>query len=183
MLRQVLHVDLAEISQARMQRKEREPAILDLQTLHQLAAKVQPRGGSHHGTFLRRENILIALLVLRLYRTVDILRERSLAQRVQSFLELIMIPVIKEAKRTSTRCRVVDYLGHHGIVLAKIQLIADTDLTSRIHQHVPQTQILVQLAQQEHLDTRAGLFLVAIQTSGKYFRVVEDKHVAFPIIV
>ena len=94
MLCQIFHVDLTEITQARMQCQESELAILDLQTFHQLTAKMQSRSRSHNRTFFRGENILITILVFRFHLTFDILRQRSLAQGIQSLLKLVVVPVI-----------------------------------------------------------------------------------------
>ena len=80
MLCQIFHVDLTEITQARMQCQESELAILDLQTFHQLTAKMQSCGRSHNRTFFRGENILITILVFRFHLTFDDFLEQNVVK-------------------------------------------------------------------------------------------------------
>lgn len=102
---------------------------------------------------------------------------RSLSQRIQCFLELVVRAVIQETQGTSAGSSVVNHFGHHGIIVTKIKLVTDTDLTGRIYQHIPQAKFLIQLAQQKYLDTGTGLFLISIQTRRENFRIIKDKHI------
>ena len=86
------------------------------------------------------------------------------------------------SRGTPRSCRrkgsgVVDYLGSHDVVLAEVELVADAYLARRVDQDVPQSELAVQLAQQEYLDVGSGLLLVAVQTCRKDLRVVEYEHV------
>lgn len=91
--------------------------------------------------------------------------------------------VIQEPERAPARGGVVYDLGHHAVVLAEIELVADAYLACRLHEHVPELVVRVQLAEQEHLDARPSLLLVAEQARREHFRVVEDHHVAFVEII
>ena len=105
------------------------------------------------------------------------MRQWGFAQCVQSFLKLIVRTVIKETERTTARSRIVNNFSHHRIVVTEIQLIADTYLTGRVYQYIPQTEFFIQLAKKEYLDTGTGLFLITIQTGREYFRIIEDEHI------
>ena len=140
------------------------------------------RRGSH-GALLLGEDGLVTLGVLGFDLLAYPLRQRRFAQREERMLELLVGAVEQEAQRAAARSGVVDHLGHHQVVIAEIELVADADLARRIDQHVPQTQFAVQLAQQEDFDLGAGLLLVAVQTGRKDLRVVEDEQVALVEIV
>ena len=94
-----------------------------------------------------------------------------------------MRSVVQKTKRTPARSRIVDDFCHHGIIFTEVQLVADTNLTSGVDQHIPKTQILVQFSQQEHFDTGTRLFLVAVQTGRKHLGIVEDKYILIVEIV
>ena len=88
-----------------------------------------------------------------------------------------MRTVIEESQRTSaTRC-IVDNFGHHRTVLLEEEFVADTNLPGRLYEHIPQSQFLVELTQQEYLDFGIGLLLGAIKTGGEHLRIIEDKRV------
>ena len=91
--------------------------------------------------------------------------------------------VIEESQGASTAGSVVDHLGHHGTIVLEEEFVADTDLTGWLHEHIPQTQVGVQLAQQEHLDLGISLLLGAIETGGEHLGVVEDKGIVLVEIV
>ena len=91
--------------------------------------------------------------------------------------------VIEESQRTTTARGVVDDLGHHRTVVLEEQFIADSNLTGRLHEHIPETEVSVQLAQQEHLDLGIGLLLRTIETGRKHFSVVEDEGVVLIEVV
>ena len=113
----------------------------------------------------------------------DIARQRSSTQREQLSLELVVRTVVEETQRTASAGRIVDDLCHHGTVLLEEQLVADTYLTGRLYEHIPQAQFLVQLTQQEHLDLGIGLLLSAVETRREDFRVVEHDDIALAEIV
>ena len=144
---------------------------------------MHPRRGSHHGPLLRGEDRLVAFAVLRFDLLAHPARKGRLAQFEERRLEFVVIAVEQEAQRAAARSGVVDHLGHHQVVVAEVELVADADFAGRIDQHVPQAQFAVQLAQQEDFDLGAGLLLVAVQTGRKDLRVVEDEQVALVEIV
>ena len=183
MLGQVLDVDGPEITQSHVQRQKGHVAALDLEPFHQVLAEMQSGRRRGDGSLVLRVNRLIALLVDRFDFRAYPLGQRRLAEFVQRRLELVVVAVEQETKRPPARGRVVDHLGHHQVVVAEIELVADTYLARRIDQHVPQAQVAVQLAQQENFDLGSRLLLVAVQTGRKHFRIVEYQHVALPEII
>ena len=94
-----------------------------------------------------------------------------------------MRTVVEESEGTSTAGGIVNDLSHHRTILLKEELITDTDLTGRLHEHVPQTQFLVEFTQQEHLDLGISLLLGTIQTGRKHLGIVEDKGIVLVEIV
>ena len=177
MLGKILHIYLAEVTQPGMHRHKGKVYTFDFHTLHQLAAEMKSGSGSCHSPFVLGKDSLETLGIFLFYRTTDETGQRSLSQRIQCLLELVVRTFIEETQRTSTGSGVINHLGHHGIVLTKIKLVTDADLTGRIDQHIPQVKLLVQLAQQEYLDTGSGLFLISIQTCRENFRIIKDKHI------
>ncbi len=113
----------------------------------------------------------------------NINRQRRLAKGKEVVLELVMRTVVEEAQRTATARGVVIHLGDHRAYFVEEELVADTDLTRRLHQHIPQMGFLVQLAKDEHLNLGISLLLGAIQTGGEHLRVVEHKRIAVVEIV
>ena len=94
-----------------------------------------------------------------------------------------MRTVIEETQRASTAGGIVDDLSHHGAVLVEEKLVADTDLSCRLYQHVPQSQFLVQFSQQEHLNLCIGLFLGTIETGWEHLGVIQYHDIAIVEIV
>ena len=177
-LGEVFHINVAEVTQAGMQGDVGKVNTLDFHTLHQLAAEVQAGGRRRNSSFVACKNRLETFGIVRLYGTVDdAVGQRRFAQRIERLLELIVRTVVKETKRTPARSGVVDNLSHHGVVVTEVELIADTYFTGRVHQYIPQPELFVQLTQQEHFNTRTGLFLVAVQAGRENLGVVEDKHI------
>ena len=91
--------------------------------------------------------------------------------------------VVKETQRAPTAGGIINDLCHHRTFFLEEQFVADTDLTCRFHQHIPQAQLRIQLTQQEDFNLGIGLFLCAIQTGGEYLRIVEDDGVTLVEIV
>ena len=88
-----------------------------------------------------------------------------------------MRTVIEETQRTSTAGGVVDDLSHHRSVILEEEFVTDTDLSCRFYQHIPQTQVRVQLTQQEHFDLGIRLLLRTVETCREHLRIVEDKRI------
>ena len=123
------------------------------------------------------EDGLIALLVDLLDLLAHPTRQRRFAQLIESLLELVVVAIEQETQRATARGGIVDHLSHQQIVITEIEFVADTDLTRGIDQHVPQTLLAVQFAQQKDLDLGAGLLLIAIEAGGKDFGIVENEDV------
>ena len=113
----------------------------------------------------------------------DVARQRRLTQCKQFALEFVVRTVVEEAQRATATRRVVDDLGHHRAALVEKQFVADANLSRRLHQHVPQAHILIQFAQQKHLDFRVGFLLRAVQSRRKHLRIVENEGVALVEVV
>lgn len=77
----------------------------------------------------------------------------------------------------------IDDLRHDGVVFAEVELVANADFPCRLYQHIPEAKLLVELAQEEHLDVRPRLLLIAEEACGKHLRVVEDEHIVFVEVV
>ena len=98
----ILHINIAEVAQTGMQSDVGKVNSFNLHALHQLAAEMQARRRSSYSTLITGKNRLETFRILRFYRTVDdAVRQRSFAQRIQSFLELVMRPVVKKTESTS----------------------------------------------------------------------------------
>ena len=94
-----------------------------------------------------------------------------------------MRAVVEETERTATACGIVNHLSHHRAVIFEEEFVADADLTGRLHQHVPQAQLFIEFAQQEHLDLGISLLLRTIETSREHLGVIEYKGVVLVEIV
>ena len=184
-LGQVFHLNRVEGTQSAMNRDVGKAIAAYLHHLHQLLAEVQTRRRGSDGSLVLGIDSLEVLHVVGLGRAAvhDVAGQRSLAQVEQLALELIVRAVVEESQRATAARGVVDHLGHHWPVVVEEQLVADAYLAGRLHQHVPEAQLLVQLAQQEHLNLRVGLLLRAVQTGGEHLRVVEDEGVALVEVV
>ena len=132
---------------------------------------------SCYRTFIFSKNGLETFCIFFFYRTTDETGQRSLTQSIKSFLELIVRTVIKESQSTSARSGIINNFGHHRVVITKIQLITNTDLTCRIYQYIPQAKLLIQFTQQKNLDTCTGFLFISIQTRREDFRIIKDKHI------
>ena len=94
-----------------------------------------------------------------------------------------MRTVVEETQRTATAGGVINHLSHHGAILLEEELVADTDLTGGLHEHIPQALVSIELTQQEHLDLGIGLLLSTIQTSREHLGIVKDKGIVLTEIV
>ena len=86
------------------------------------------------------EEGLIALCVVAVGAAVHILGQGRFAHSVEEFAELFLRAIEEEAQGTATRGGVVDDFGHELIVLAEVELIADTDLTCWVDDDVPELE-------------------------------------------
>ena len=179
MLRQILDLDGIEIAESAVQGNISEVDATDLHTLQQFTAEMQTCRRSCDGTLILGIDGLEDLHILRHSRATvdDITGQWGCSQGEKFLFELIVRTVIKESQRTSTARGVVDDLCHHRTIILEEELIADTDLTGRLHEHIPETEVTVQLTQQEHLDLCVGLLLRTIETCGEHLRIVKDKGV------
>ena len=178
-LREVLDVHRAEVSQPDVQRHERLVDALDLHALHQVFREVHAGRRGSHGALLLGEDGLVTLGVLGFDLLAYPLRQRRFAQREERMLELLVGAVEQEAQRAPARGRIVDHLGHQQVVIAEVEFVADADLAGRVDQHVPEPQFAVQFAQQENLDLGTRLLLVAVEACWEDFGVVEYEEVFF----
>ncbi len=89
-----------------------------------------------------------------------------------------MRAVVEEAQRATAGSGVIYHFGYHGFILAEVEFVADTDFACRFDQHIPEFLLYIEFAEEEHFDTGAGLFLVAVKQGGKHFGVVEHHYIA-----
>ena len=183
MLREILDIYGAEVAQTCVKRDEGRLDALDLHTLEQVLREVHSGRRCGHGAFVLGEYGLVALGILGLDLLAHPSRQGRLAQTVERRLELVVRAVEEEAQRTAARGGVVDHLGAHHVVVAEVELVPYSYLSGRINQNVPQTQLAVELAQQEDLDLGARLLLVSVEACGEYLRVVEDEDILLLEIV
>ena len=73
-----------------------------------------------------------------------------------------MRTVIKESQRTPAGGGIVDHLRNHRLVFSEIKFVAYADLARRLHKHIPQLVLGVQLTEKKDFDTGTGLLLVSI---------------------
>lgn len=100
-----------------------------------------------------------------------------LAQGVERAFELVVVAVVEEAQCASAAGSVVNDFGHDGVVVAKVELVAYTYFACGVDEHVPQAQLLVEFAQQEHFDACTGFLFIAVESRGEHLCVVEHEHV------
>ena len=150
---------------------------LDFHALHDLAGEVHAGGGGGDCAFVFGKYALEAFQVFRLALAAYETGDRGFAEGVERTLELIVVAVVEEAERAAAARGVVDDFRHNGVVLAEIELIANSDFTRGVYEHVPQAQFLIELTQQEHLDACAGFLLVAVEACGEDLGVVEHEDV------
>ena len=113
----------------------------------------------------------------------DVAWQWSLAKCEQLAFELIVRTVVKEAQRTAAACSVVDDLSHHCARIVEEELVAYTNLTCRLNEHVPEAHLLIEFAQQEHLNLSVSLLLCAIKARRKHLSVVEDESIMLVKVV
>ena len=144
---------------------------------------MQSCGRSSDRTFVFREYGLKPFFVFLCRPAVDEIGQRRFAECVESLLELIVRPVIKEPQCAASRCGIVYDFGHHRLVFAEIELVAYPYLPGRVYKHIPQTQLFIQFTQEENFYPRSGLFLIAEKPCRKHFGVIEDEYVLIVKIV
>ena len=137
MLCEVLDIDLAIVAKARVHGEESCFDAFYLHALHQFTAEVQSCGRSHHGTLFGCEYALIALGIGGNGFALDIGGQGSLSELVQGILEFLMASVVKESESAAARGGVVDNLGHHRLIVAEVQFIADANLACRLYKDIP----------------------------------------------
>ena len=177
-----------------MNRDEVKIDTLDLHALQELTAEMKCCRRSHHATLIASEYCLIALtvgkrmviidrLIYHITTILDHWRNRGLAIAKEHPDELLMSSIKQESQSTSSRCGIVNHLGYKTVVLTEIEFVANSDLASRIDQHIPETCFSIQFSQQENLDARPCLLLVAVETSWKDLGIVEEHKVFLVKIV
>ena len=177
MLGQILDLYRAKRPQPGMQRHWKNIHSLLFQGGDELRGEVQTGGRSRDSTALRSKHRLISIFVFRLDIPLQIRRDGRLPDFVDLVVEFFVGTLKDKPDCPTPRGCIVDNLSNETIF--EIQLVANADLAGRVYDHVPQAALRVQFTQQEHLDARAGLLLVAKETGGEDFRVVHDHHVAF----
>ncbi len=120
MLRQILHVDGAEIAQTRVQGDEGRVDALDLHAFEQVLREVHTRRGGGHRALARGEYGLVTLGVLGLHLFAHPARQGRFAEFVKRLLELLVRAVEEEPQRAAARGGVVDHLGSHHVVVAEV---------------------------------------------------------------
>ena len=94
-----------------------------------------------------------------------------------------MRTVVQETEGTATAGGIVDDLSHHRTGFIEEELVADADLASRLHEHVPEAHLLVQFAEQKDLNLGIRLLLCAIQASREHLRIVEEEGISLIEII
>ena len=94
-----------------------------------------------------------------------------------------MRAVEEEADGAAAGGGVVDHFGYEGVVGAEVELVADADLAGGVDNDVPEAHVLVEFAEEEHLDACTGFFLLAVEEGGEDLGVVgDDDIVLFDIV-
>ena len=177
MLRQILNIYAAEVTQTCVQGDKRAINALNLHPLEQVLREVHTCRRGYNSTLLLGKNCLITLCILRLNLLAHPAWQRSLAEAIEGLLELLIRTIVEETQCTTARSGIVNNLCSQNIILAKVELIADTNLTRRIYQHIPQSKLTVELTKQENFNLGTGLLLISIEASRKYLCIVKDKAV------
>ena len=177
MFREILYIHSAEVAQSGVQGYEGRIYALDLHALQEVLREVHTCGGGCNSALMLGVDGLITLGILLFHLLSHPAGQRCLAQAVKRLLELFVGAVKEKTQGAAARCGVVDNLGTHHIVVTEIELVADTDFTCRVYQHIPKAQLAVKLAQKENLNLGTCLLFVAIEACGKDFGVVEDKEI------
>ena len=189
-LGKVFHLDFMEVAQSTMQGNKCRVDASDLHTFHELAREMKPCGWRCYGTFLLSKHALevfhIFLCGMVYLAIVDnITWQWSLAQSKERAFEDIVLTVlvIEEAKSTSTAGSIVDYLSHHLVDIIKEEFVSYTNLTGWFYEHIPESHLLIQLSEQEHLNLGIGLLLGTIESCREHLGVVEYKRISLIEIV
>ena len=101
-LGEVLNVNIAEVSLAKVHGDVGCIHSLDLHPLHQLTAKVQACSRGSHSTFVLGKDGLETVVILFRSLALDIKGKRSFTKCIQGCLELIVRTVIEESQGTAT---------------------------------------------------------------------------------
>ena len=145
-----------------MERKECLVDTLNLHALHEVLREVKTRCWSCHSTLMLSIDSLIPLLILGLYLCAYPAWKWRLTHSVERLLELLVRTIEQEAEGTATRSSVINNLGTHKLIITEVELVADTNLSCRVHQHIPQAQLAVELTEQEDLDVCTCLLLATL---------------------
>ena len=134
-------------------------------------------GGRGDCAFVFGKDALEAFQVFRFALAAYETGDRRFAEGVERTLELVVVAVVEEAECAAAARCVVDNFRHNGVVLAEVELVANSYFTRGVYEHVPQAQFLVEFAQQEHFDPCAGLLLISVEACGEHLGVVEHEDV------
>src|SRR5690554_4762602 len=113
-----------------MQGDVRKMSTLYFKALQQFATEVQTGCGRRHSPFVLRKNGLIALAVFGFHFSFNEFGQRSLSQTVKGFFEILVGSVVQKTQGASSGGGVVNHFGHQGVVLPKVEFIADPNLRS-----------------------------------------------------
>ena len=180
---QILHINPAELTDAHVLGDESFVNILEDHHVEQLAAEMCAGRRNGHRAFVLGEDCLVVLVVLRRDLGLDPFRDRNLTEAEQGFLEFLVRAVVKEAQGAPPGGCVVDDFGHKALIVTEIQLVANPDFPCRIHNHIPQVLLTVELPQKKDHDVGPCLLLFAVKTGRENLCVVEHESVAFAEIV
>ena len=141
----------------------------NLKALHQLPAEVQSRGWSRHGTFIGGIDGLEMLHIVGSHLTTidDIAWQWGRTQCKELSFKLIVRTIIQKAQGTSATGGIIDDLSYHWAVVLEEEFIAYAYLAGWFDQDIPQSEFLIKLTQQEHLDLGIGLLLSTKETGRK----------------
>ena len=178
MLREILHVDLLVVASPGVEGKKTSLDTFDFKTLEQLPAKMHAGSRSHHRALFLSENRLITLGIFRLGFALDIIGQRRLAQSEECLFEFIVRSIVEEAEGAAAGGGIVDHFGHHRLIGAEIEFVADADLAGGFHKDIPKLIVAVQFPEQEHLDASIRAVFRTVEAGGEDFCVVENHHIA-----
>ena len=204
MLCEVLDFNLVEVAQTTVQGDECGVDTLDFEHLHHLAGEVQACGRCGDSTLFPCENGLEIVHILLPIRTVlngdrlcsvriirrrcrnrllmsmvnNIVWQRRLTKSVELALEFVVRTIVEEPQRTSAARGIVDDLGHHRARIVEEELVANSNLSCRFNENVPQPHLGIKLSEEEDLDFSICLLLCSVQTGRENLCVVEDHHIA-----
>ena len=204
MLCEVLDFNLVEVAQTTMQSDKCGVDTLDFEHLHHLAGEVQACSRCGDSTLFPCENGLEIVHILLPIRTVlngdrlrgvriigrrcrnrllmsviyNIMWQRSLTKSVELALEFVVRTVVEEPQRTSAARGIVDNLGHHRARIVEEELVANSNLSCRFNENVPQSHLCIELSEEEDLDFGICFLLCSVQTGRENLCVVEDHHIA-----